>query len=82
METDLQHKKPRVFKRTSVVWKHFVIIDEEKGTVQCIYCDTQVKSFHSTSNLFTHLKKRHPLEYAQGEEAEVGTGNLFQILSL
>ena len=57
-------------KGKSKVWKHFGFVANEKGKIAndkkviCRLCEHQLAYSGNTSNLFYHLEKEHPGEFA------------------
>ena len=53
----------------SKVWRHFTVSDE---TGVCDICrkDIKLSKYHSTGNLWRHLKQDHPLEYENLRKGE------------
>lgn len=57
-------------KSTSVIWNWFGFssTDQDQTSAICKVCKEHVKtSDASTTNLFNHLRRRHPKEYAESE---------------
>lgn len=54
-------------RQRSAVW-HYFIKSENAGTSQCTVCSEIVKHANNTSNLFKHLKVKHPEQYQQAEK--------------
>ncbi|KAJ0172089.1 hypothetical protein K1T71_012062 [Dendrolimus kikuchii] len=56
-------------KCSSIVWKFFDRIEEDKRCVSvvCKLCDTQYKYFGNTTNLRVHLSNRHPIQWELGQ---------------
>lgn len=59
----------------SVVWRFYerLIDDGRTYAVLCKLCDTQYKFFGNTTNLKSHLVRKHPIQW------ELGTGCLDDI---
>lgn len=49
-------------KRKSLVWEFFTKTD--KG-VKCVQCKNIVATKGNTSNLYAHLKRRHPIQHSE-----------------
>lgn len=54
-------------RQRSAVW-HYFIKSENAGTSHCTVCSDIVKHANNTSNLFKHLKVKHPEQYQQAEK--------------
>lgn len=46
----------------SIVWKYFEPLDESRA--KCKVCQSTVKTAKNTTNLFAHLRNKHPVENA------------------
>ncbi|XP_041959141.1 uncharacterized protein LOC121718268 isoform X4 [Alosa sapidissima] len=59
--------------KTSVVWAHFTVLEEDRPTVMCVHCK---KTFYlcqgSTSSMLNHLKAQHPteLDHTDGHKSQ------------
>ena len=68
---------------TSQIWKHFGLECDDSGKpinadqVICCICDVVVRTKGgSTKNLYTHLKKHHPLKYSETGYCSKGRNKL------
>ena len=64
------HEESNREKRSkSVVWDHFRVNQDGKNI--CLHCECTVKaSDGNTSNLFLHLRTRHPKKYESAAKAK------------
>lgn len=54
----------------SIVWKHFEAFDDSRA--KCKICKTVIKTSKNTSNLFSHVKNKHPHESTALEKEKEG----------
>ena len=62
--------------KSSVVWRHFGFLksDTKQSSVHCKLCRAHVPTkTGNTTNLFHHLKQRHPLEHGELLQTQHGT---------
>ena len=58
-------------RKRSVVWLHFEVDGQEAPSkATCQICGEAIQHSGNTSNMFKHLKKKHPVESAAIEDRE------------